>query len=100
MLKIESYQKIPNPDGCVVAEVDVTIVGWDLTIRKIQECRKGENHWFNWPTKYEEDTTGVSKGKFIPVVSFNSPDICKKFFTAVREELKKLEPQSEEEIPF
>ena len=58
MIDVTKY--VPVQRGCVVAEIDVTITAWGFTIRKIQECVKGDNRWFNMPS-YCDDEYGKKK---------------------------------------
>lgn len=101
MIRIENYKPIQR--GCVVAEMDVIIEAWHLTIRKIQECMKGDNRWFNFPA-FCEDETKVWKS----YIEFTANK--DKFLASVRDKVDKLLEENpdiapkpvnfSEEVPF
>lgn len=82
MIRIIKYNIVNR--GYVIAEVDVSIVGWNISFRKIQECSKGKNRWFNFPAFSEGEQQDK---KWINYIEFESKQVKDKFFNAVREKV-------------
>lgn len=93
-LRLNNYTPIQR--GCVIAEVDITILPWNLTMRKIQECVKEENRWFNFPSFCEEE---FGKKKWKPYVELELSANKEALFKVLREKIDTLVAANPELVP-
>ena len=94
LIRIDNYK--PTNRGCVVADVDITIMSWNLQIKKIQECVKGDKRWFNWPSYCEGEG---SEKKWHPYIDFEFQVSKDKLFTMLRERIDALIAANPELVP-
>lgn len=94
MIKIDRYEPVQR--GCVVAEVDITIQAWNFKIRKIQECVKGDNRWFNWPS-FSDESGG--ERKWIPYVEFDLQASKDRLFEIIREKIDEMIEKNPDLLP-
>jgi len=74
MIEIVRYE--PAIKGKVVGYVDVKIVKWGLTIRRIAHCKNATKEWFYLPSYSIPRENG--KYDFIPYLQFSHEDAAKR----------------------
>jgi|SRR5690606_16851258 len=80
MITVTNYT--PCIKGSKVAEFDIRINPWKGEMCFMQEFRKGEQRWFNFPSKYVE---AHDQKRYVPIWKFDMPSTGKGF----EEELRK-----------
>lgn len=98
----------PLAKGSKVAEFDIHITRWKGELCFMQEFRKGDQRWFNFPSKYVE---AHDQKRYVPIWKFDLPSTEKGFgeelrkavdaYLAAHPEATPKEPIFEaEELPF
>lgn len=71
----------PLAKGSKVAEFDIHVTKWKADINFLQEFRKGEQRWFNFPSKYVE---AHDNKRYVPLFKFDFESTQKGFMEEVR----------------
>ena len=98
----------PFSKGTKVGEFTLSVHPWKAQVSFVQEFRKGENRWFNFPSKFVE---AHDQKRYVPIFKFDLPSTEKGFMEEVKKavdaylaEHPELEPKEAkfeaEELPF
>lgn len=107
MLEIQNIQPINK--GNLLAQCDVHIIPWKMTLREVKVFQKGENRWIGMPSR--DFINNAGEKKYVDLVDWDNEGIKNRFrsqimgavdkFLAANPDMKQEDVVKEDDqVPF